>query len=478
MPSRAKRQIPRERFCVLLLLALLGHAVTFIRPVAAQTAPLSLSADSSSPPQQSAGPNAGSPTAITLQDALRLARKNSPQLNAALTDAKTAHEERVQARAALLPNVSYNSEFIYTQGNGTPSGRYIAANGVHEYIAEGNAHQVLFSGGLIADYYRAGALEAVARAKAEIASRGLDVTVTQAYYGLVVAEHKYANAQRSADEAQRFLTISQQLEHGGEAAHTDVIKADIQFQQQQQTLQEAQLAMSKARLDLAVLLFPNFSQNFTVIDDLRFSETLPSFDEALALGTRNNPDLRAAEAALRAAQSEVNAARAGYFPTLALDYWYGIDANSFARSGSVEVVGPNAIIRERVPNLGYAAAASLQLPIWNWGATRSKVRQASFRRDQARLERSFAERRVLANLREFYNEAETSRAALERLGRVADLAADSLRLANLRYRAGEATVLEVVDAQNTLTQARNAFEDGQARYRTAVATLQTLTGTF
>jgi outer membrane protein TolC len=215
-----------------------------------------------------------------------------------------------------------------------------------------------------------------------------------------------------------------------------------------------------------------------VIDDLRFTEPLPSFDEALALGTRNNPDLRAAEAALRAAQSEVSAARAGYFPTLALDYWYGIDANSFARSGNVEVVGPNAIVRERVPNLGYAAAASLQLPIWNWGATRSKVRQASFRRDQARLERIFAERRVLANLREFYNEAETSRAALERLGRVADLAADSLRLANLRYRAGEATVLEVVDAQNTLTQARNAFEDGQARYRTAVATLQTLTGTF
>jgi outer membrane protein TolC len=53
-----------------------------------------------------------------------------------------------------------------------------------------------------------------------------------------------------------------------------------------------------------------------------------------------------------------------------------------------------------------------------------------------------------------------------------------LRLTNLRYQAGESTVLEIVDAQNTLTLARNAFDDGQARYRVALANLQTLTGSF
>jgi outer membrane protein TolC len=60
----------------------------------------------------------------------------------------------------------------------------------------------------------------------------------------------------------------------------------------------------------------------------------------------------------------------------------------------------------------------------------------------------------------------------------AELAAESLRLTNLRYQGGEATVLEVVDAQNTLTAARNAFSEGQLRYRTSLANLQTLTGTM
>ena len=60
----------------------------------------------------------------------------------------------------------------------------------------------------------------------------------------------------------------------------------------------------------------------------------------------------------------------------------------------------------------------------------------------------------------------------------AGLAAESLRLTNLRYQSGESTALEVVDAQNTLTAAQNAFADGQVRFRVAVANLQTLTGPF
>ena len=91
---------------------------------------------------------------------------------------------------------------------------------------------------------------------------------------------------------------------------------------------------------------------------------------------------------------------------------------------------------------------------------------------------SFAQRQLLANLRSFYDEVETARAQLDSLSQTAELASDSLRLTSLRYQAGEATVLEVVDAQNTLTQARNMYDDGQVRFQVALANLQTLTGSF
>ncbi|MGH9642119.1 MAG: TolC family protein, partial [Terriglobales bacterium] len=170
---------------------------------------------------------------------------------------------------------------------------------------------------------------------------------------------------------------------------------------------------------------------------------------------------------LRQSDQQVKSAWAAMLPALGADYFYGIDANQFA---------------ERDPqgfhNLGYSAAATLQLPIWNWGSGYSKVKQADLRRQQARVELSAAQRQLLADLKAFYEEAQVSRSELESLGQSAELAAESLRLTTLRYQAGESSVLEVVDAQNTLTQARNAYDDGQIRFRVAIANLQTLTGTF
>jgi outer membrane protein TolC len=426
--------------------------------------------------EQSSGrnstPTTGAPVTITLQDALQRARQNDPQYRSAITDLGLAREDRVQARAGLLPNLSYNNSFIYSQSTGRPSApsappppRFIANNGVHEYISQADVHQAL-SLTNFADYRRAAAALAQARAKAEIATRGLVVTVTQSYYGLVVAQRKYSTAQRAAVEAARFLDISQKLENGGEVAHADVVKARIQTQQQQRDLQEAQLGMERSRLDLTVLLFPDFNENFAVIDDLQTPEPLPNFAEVEAAGKKNNPDLRAALAALAVANHEVAAAWGGLLPSLGVDYFYGIDSNKFA------------IRTDGVRNLGYSAVATLQIPIFSWGADRSKLKQAELRRDQAHVELTYAQRQLLSHLRQFFSEAEMARSEMDSLASSAELAAESMRLTTLRYQAGEATVLEVVDAQNTLTQARNAYDDGQARFRVAVANLQTLTGNF
>jgi outer membrane protein TolC len=411
------------------------------------------------------------PLTVTLQDAIIRARKNNPEYRAALTAYGLAKEDRVQGRAALLPGVNYNAGFLYTEGNGTSTGRFISANGVHEYLSQGDVHQDISLQG-IADYRRTRAAEAVARARSEIAARGLVVTVAQAYYRFVVAQRKYDTAQRAATQGQRFLDISQKLEQGGEVAHSDVIKAQIQFQQQQRDLQESELEMNRGRVELAVLIFPDFNQHFTVVDDLQTPEPLPSFAEVRSAAARQNPELRAAIGALQEARQEVGVAWSGFLPSLKLDYFYGIDANHFATRQF------DPVSRLAVRNLGYAATATLQLPVWNWGANRSKLKQADLRREQAQVELTFAQRQLLAKLHTLYEEAQTARSELDSLNQSAELAAESLRLTTLRYQSGEATVLEVVDAQNTSTLTRNAFSDGQSRFRVALANLQTLTGNF
>ena len=416
------------------------------------------------------------PLTLTLQDALERAEKYSPQFQAAVTATKMARGNVVQARSTLLPSADILTQEMLNQGNGVlPSGRYVSNDGVHMYRAWGVFRQTFSADTFTQAGYRAAtAAEEMARAQQEIAQRGLKVVVTQAYYGLVVAERGYATAQQALDQARRSLETSQQLEKGGEVAHSDVITFQIQFNQQQQSFQEATLAMDNARLALAVMLFPDFNQNFNVVDDLDTSPPLPTLEEATKMAEADNPDIRAAMAGLRESRYGVSQAKAAFLPTLSFDVDYGIEANAFALRSRVSAA-PEA---GRLPNLGFLVTATLNVPVWHWGANLSKLHQAQYQKQQAQVELSYAQRQVLKNLYSYYNEARTARSELASLQSSTSLAADSVRLNTLRYKSGDATVLDVLNAQNTLMQARNSYAAGLARYRTALANLQTLTGSF
>jgi outer membrane protein TolC len=409
-------------------------------------------------------PTPASPVRLTLEDALQRARRNSVTYQAAVTETGIAHEAKKQAVAGLLPSVNYNNSAIYTDGNGVNGNvKFIANNAVHEYISQGNVHETLDVAGF-AEARRASATAAAARARQEIASRGLVVTVVQSYYAAAAAGRKLEAAQKAADEGERFLKLTQDLEHGGEVAHSDVIKGELQVNDRRRQLQEAKLALLNARLDLAVLVFPEFNDTFELAEDLHTNPPLPTFPEVEARASRENPDIRAAVEAANAAAHGVVAARAGYLPSLGLDYFYGIDAPRFATR------------TDGISNLGSSAAVTLNIPVWNWGATQSKVKQAELQRDQAKRELSLAQRKLLAELKSLYAEAQTAADELSNLQRSAELGAESLRLILLRYKNGESTVLEVVDAQTTATSSDAAFQDGAVRYRVTLANLQTLTG--
>ena len=427
------------------------------------------------PPANAPGTPQSAPLTLTLQDALARAQANAPQLLAAANDALLAHEDVLQARASQRPNVSFQSDYLGTQGNGVlPSGRFVTNDGVHVYREWGVLHQDFTAALTKSGPRRAEAAEMLAKARAEIARRGLALTVTKAYYALLAGQRKYATAQQALDQAKRYLDITQSLERGGEVPRSDVVRADFQYSQQEQAFEEARLAMDTARLDLAVLLFRDFDQNFTVVDDLTLASTLPAFGDVQAMAERENPDLRAANAALRAAALDVTIARQAFLPSLTADVAYGIEANAFALHSTVAAapeLGP-------LPNLGYFATISLKVPVWDWGARTSKVRQAQIKRDQAKVELSAAQRTLIRNLQGYYQEAQTARNQMDRLRHSMDQAAENLRLNGLRYQAGEATILELVDAQTLLTGARNAYDDGLVRYRVALANLQTVTGTF
>jgi outer membrane protein TolC len=425
--------------------------------------------------QATAAP-AGGPIIITLDEAIHRAQANEPAFAASVAESKAAGLDRSIARAALLPSAVYHNQVLYTQPNGQqnqagqgvgsqPSPRFIANNAVHEYASQGLINETVGFAQL-AEVKRVDAAAAFAQAQLEVARRGLVGTVVSLYYSALAAEQKLNVAKRAAGEADAFADLTQKRESAREAAHADVIKAQLEQQQRQRDLADANIATEKAKLELAVLLFPDPRTAYLI----QTSAAMPSVPERAAVAaaaSNNNPDLKSALAALKQSDAEVFAARAAYLPDVGLNFTYGIDAPQFALNGP-----------EGVKNLGYSASVTLDIPIWDWLSTQHKVKQSEIRRAAVRVALTATQRRLIADLEEFYAEATAAHDQLASLDLSVQTAAESLRLTKLRYTGGEATVLEVVDAQNALTLAENAREDGAVRYQIALANLQTLTGTL
>jgi outer membrane protein TolC len=412
------------------------------------------------------------PTSITLDQAIALARTNEPNFAAAAANRRVAALDHSIAQAALLPGVTYHNQVLYTQPNGAVNGggpvgsqaapRFIANNAVREYASQGVVTETIGLQQLTA-VSRASAADAVAAAELEIARRGLVATVTSLFYQSLAADHKVEVGRRAAGEAAGFTQLTQQRESAREGAHADVVKAQLLQQQRDRDLADALLEDQKAHLELGVLLFPDPRAAYTLVPGPVVP--LPDRADVDAAAMKLSPELHQALASLRVSSLDVTAARAAYLPDLGLNFTYGIDAVQFAANG-----------REGVKNLGYSAGATLDIPVWDWLSTQHRVRQSEILRDAAHTALTATQRRLVAQLDESYAEAATSRDQLQSLDRSVQTAAESLRLTRLRYTAGEATVLEVVDAQNSLTTAEIAREDGTIRYQLALTNLQLLTG--
>ena len=185
--------------------------------------------------------------------------------------------------------------------------------------------------------------------------------------------------QLAFDQAKHFLAIAQDLERNGEVAHSDVIKFQLQYNQQDQLLSEARLALQTARLNVAVLLFPDLNRNFTVEDDLEQASPLPASPEAHQMAATNKPQLRAAMESLRRASKDVELARCALLPSLSFDADDGIEANALAMRRRLNAFREAGCL----PNLGFFVTATISFPVWDWGSLRSKLHQADCRREQA-----------------------------------------------------------------------------------------------
>ena len=164
-----------------------------------------------------------------------------------------------------------------------------------------------------------------------------------------------------------------------------------------------------------------------------------------------------------AARQDVKVARANRLPSLSYSVNGGFETDSLKRQRLNE-------------HTGVSAEISLSIPIFDWGASRSREQQAKLRAEITENEKAFALRGFT---QQFYAaQAQATEAAL-RINLARDgvtKAQDNLSASIARYRAGEAQIVEVTDAQTTLVEQRSALYRAIFDYQIALARLRRATG--
>jgi len=274
--------------------------------------------------------------------------------------------------------------------------------------------------------------------------------VATRYFSLRLAEELTLLRETTKRNLEGHLERSKKLEEGGQISKAERLRAEVALAEAQNALEDAQRDQTLARLALASLLHTDTS--ITATTPVESPEEYRSIDEIKALAREKHPGLRQLRTERKRSQAAVSAARADYFPTVAL-------------FGYKELYTKDLTMLE--PE--WAVGAKAQWDLFKGGETHSKVSSAKA------LDRSLAsmEEQTLDNINllveKRWREMEHARSRLVSLQKTRELADEALRSQNKAYEAGLATGLDVVDAELALSRLQVA--DLKAHYDAVIAWL-------
>lgn len=402
---------------------------------------------------------------VSVEEAVELALRNASLYRQAELDERIAREDVRQARAAFLPQFSVPLTYI---GNTTSQVRapgdpviysFVSSSAINETSAFINATGALdLSGRLRAALRRGRAQLIAAQAGTLAARRALVIATVDAYYGLALARQKRRLADETLALAEAFVKIAESLKARGEVEETDVLRARSAALLRRDELEQSRAAESAAMDLLRTLTGVDFGTHIAqplLTGDLPSASDFGDYTEELI---KARPELRQLDALKIAALEEARGARRELWPDLTYSLNGGFDAADF---------------RPLSRYSGGQAIVSLNIPVFNWGASRSRETQAKLRAQSLDLQRDS----TLQQLRqEFYTARAGALSAIERarMTRAATEASQqTLTMTFAAYRLKKGTILDVIDAQANYAEARLAHYQAIADYRTNRIRLET-----
>jgi outer membrane protein len=406
------------------------------------------------------------PRDITLDEAVRLARRNSPAAVQALGSVRNGRAAMIGALSQYLPNLSMNAGMRKSSGATYFQGSFVPFQGDPWSQNRGyGASLMLFDAGQRWFSYRAAATGLEAARENEIAQAfNVALQVKQQYFAALAARESQAAAERQIEQANQQMIVSTTRVQVGAVAKTDSLRSAILVSNARIAMLNAQTALDDANVALTRLVGTAFDVTAMASDTGAVPVINASREELLAM-LPEGPGIRAAESQLAAAKMSRRAAKTSYLPTIGMTYGFGTGRTSadFAWGD-----GPGS----RSTSLSFGANFSL----FNNFQREQQFVAASVAEDIAeatlRDSKAGARQNLLQFLGAFRNAEESIRLQALQVA----VAAEDLDAQQQRYAAGAAGIVDLLTAQTTLANARTALINARFTARTAKAQVEGVIG--
>lgn len=404
---------------------------------------------------------------ITLDEAVQLARRNAPATVQARNALRTNSAQVRSRYAAYLPSLTFNSGVSRQDGSRfVPDFNQVVSTdqpwrGSHRF----NTNVEIFDGGR--RYFELQAARAnLDAAEATEISQTFNVAlqVKQQYYGVLAAREQRAAAQKQLEQAEQQLRASTARVQAGAATRSDSLRSSIQVGNARLAILTAENSVATANAALSRLVGSQFTVT-AVADDTSETGFISITDEELVSLAERGPAVEQAQATFTAAKQSSRSAKTPYLPTLSagLGWSYAAVDTGFRFTGDQR-------------NRNISTNFSVNFPIFNGLAREQQVVNAAVAEDNAAVQLRDARLNARQQMVQQLGAFRTAEARVEI--QLASVAAgeEDLRVQLERYNLGASTLLDLLNSQSTLDNARRDLIQARLDARTAKAQIEALIG--
>jgi outer membrane protein len=395
---------------------------------------------------------------LSLADALKLSLLNNKTLQRIVLEKEIARGEVVKSQSAILPSVDLNASYIRLEEVGSFGS--IQIGDVHNYSADLTVTQPFFAGGSIpARLNTAKLTKLFSDQTVRAAIQDVIFETARDYYDVLLNQQLYEITVDAVRSAKASLDAVEQKRAAGVASDFDVLRAQVELSNFKAEEITNRNAISLSKVELLRIIGVSQASEVTLSDELTYAPYSVSFDEAVRTAYQNRPDLYQDQIGIKSQQEALKIAQSKYWPTIS-----GYYTNEWARPDPKS----STIDWGREWQAGVIAT----LPVFDGFGREGGIIQEKARLRQAHIALVETEETVLSALRAVILSIEDTAEFVDSQRLNLQRAEEGLRLAEVGFREGINTQVEVLDARAALTKARSLYYQAIHSHTVASLTLK------